>query len=146
MTLSGKVSFKTVKRHNQAKADPGCKLVGGFLCLCNHVRWSTCMLYLYAPLFVSTQRAGSNNNRVSRPAELQPCSSLSPHPFSPIPISVAEVTVGPDGAPGQSGFVLQMALSSLPLCFSSCCLAPLCLCHVQLHSSSDIYCYANMSS
>lgn len=34
---------------------------------------------------------------------------------------------------------------SLPLYFSSC-LPPLCLCHVQLRSSPDIYSYANMSS
>lgn len=98
-----------------------------------------------SPPSVRTWSSGSNNNRMPQPAGLQPCSFLSLHLFSPIPLSVAGVTAGPDVAPGQSGFVVQMALSFLPLCFSSC-LPPLCLCHVQLHSGPDIYSYANMDS
>lgn len=121
-----------------------------FLCLHNHVWWSTCTLcpsahYLFISFLLFEPDDLLGGDRVPEPAELQPCSSLSPHPFSPIPLSVAGVTAGPDAAPGQSGFVLQMALSSLPLCFSSC-LPPLCLCHVQLRSSPDIYSYANMRS
>lgn len=89
-----------------------------------------CLVFVYimvcAPPWVRTRSWGSNNNWVPQTDELQPCSSLSPPSvtlFSHIPLSVAGVTAGPDAAPGQSGFVLQMALSSLSL-FTS---PPVCL-------------------
>lgn len=102
-------------------------------------------------LHVSTHRTDIfirlNNNRMTQPAELQPCSFLFPHPFFPMPLSVAGVTAGPDVAFGQSGFVLQMApVLSLPLYVSP---LPLPLCASVVCSCTpapNIYSYANRSS
>lgn len=84
--------------------------------------------------------------RVPQTAELQPCSRHSPLVLSPhLPLccrgySRAWCCSGPVGLCCTDGPVL-----SLPL-WSSSCLLPLCLCHVQLHSGPDISSYVNKSS
>lgn len=140
--LSGNVRLKMLERYSKAKAGLVCIFVRFFMC------WSTCMLYLHAhclfislsPPSVQISSSGSNNNRVPQPDDLQPCFSLSPCSLSvsPIPLSVAGVTAGPDAAPGPSGFVVQMALSSHSLSASPpvclLCAAVMCSCTLAVIS------------